>query len=74
MVLSSDAKKTGFFVCFVLFCFLATSNLEQKFVSLNTLLHHKPLPAIIAGFIQVQLFLPSLFIYNVNSGHLYVVW
>ena len=40
MVLSSDAKKRGFVLfCFVLFCFLATSNLEQKFVSLNTLLY-----------------------------------
>ena len=31
------------------------------------------MPAI-AGFIQVQLFLPSLFIDNVKSDHLYVVW
>ena len=29
---------------------------------------------VIDGFIQVQLFLPSLFIDNVKSDHLYVVW
>ena len=49
-----------------------TSNLGQKFATLNTLLYHKLLP-VIAGFIQVQLFLP-LYIYDVKSYHLYVVW
>ena len=48
------------------------SNLGQKFAALNILIHSKLLPAI-AGFIQVQLFLPSLFIDNVKSDHLYVV-
>ena len=42
-----------------------TSNLGQKFAALNTLLYLKLLPAI-AGFIQVQQFLASLFIDNVN--------
>ena len=50
-----------------------TSNLGQKFAALNILLYRKRLPAI-AGFIQVQLFLPSLFVDNVKSDHLYVVW
>ena len=50
-----------------------TSNLGQKFAALNILLYRKLLPAI-AGFIQVQLFQPSLFIGNVKSDHLYVVW
>ena len=50
-----------------------TSNLEQKFAALNILIYSKLLLAI-AGLIQVQLFLPSLFIDNVKSYHLYVVW
>ena len=50
-----------------------TSNLGQKFAALNILLYRKLLTAI-AGFIQVQLFLTSLFIDNVKSDHLYVVW
>ena len=50
-----------------------TSNLGQKFATLNTVLYHKLLPAI-AGFIQVQKFLASLFIENVKSDYLYVVW
>ena len=50
-----------------------TSNLGQKFASLKTLLYHKLLPAI-AGFIQVHQFLTSLFIDNVKSDDLYVVW
>ena len=50
-----------------------TSNLRQKFAALNILLYRKLLLAI-AGFIQVQLFLPSLFIDNVKSDDLYVVW
>ena len=50
-----------------------TSNLAQKFAALNILIYCKLLPAI-AGFIQVQLFLPSLFKDNVKSDHLYVVW
>ena len=50
-----------------------TSNLGQKFAALNILLYRQLLPAI-AGFIQVQLFLPSLFIDKVKSDHLYVVW
>ena len=50
-----------------------TSNLGQKFRALNILLYLKLFPAI-ADFIQVQLFLPSLFIDNVKSDHLYVVW
>ena len=49
-----------------------TSNL-QKFAKLNILLYRKLLTAI-AGFIQVQLFLPSLFMDFVKSDHLYVVW
>ena len=50
-----------------------TSNLGQKFAALNIVLYRKLLHAI-AGFIQVKLFLPSLFIDNVKSHHLYVVW
>ena len=50
-----------------------TSNLGQKFAALDILLYRKLLP-VIAGFIQVQLFLPSLFINNVKSDHQYVVW
>ena len=49
-----------------------TSNFGQKFSALNILLYRKLLPTI-AGFIQLQLFLPSLFIDNVKSDHLYVV-
>ena len=50
-----------------------TSNLGQKFGSLNTLLYQK-LPPSIAGCIQVQQFLASLFIDNVKYYHLYDVW
>ena len=50
-----------------------TSNLWQKFAALNILLYRKLLPPI-AIFIQAQLFLPSLFIDNVKSDDLYVVW
>ena len=50
-----------------------TNNLGQKFAALNILIYSKLLPAI-TSFIQVQLFLPSLFIDNVKSDHLYVVW
>ena len=48
-----------------------TSNLGQKFESLNTILYHKLLPAI-AKFIQVHQFLGSLFIDNVKSDHQYM--
>ena len=48
-----------------------TSNLGQKFAALYILLYRKLLPAI-AGFIQVQLFLPSLFTNHIKSDHLYV--
>ena len=50
-----------------------TNILGQKFAALNILLYRKLLHAIV-GFIQVQLFLPSLFIDNIKSDHLYVVW
>ena len=50
-----------------------TSNLGQNFASLNILIYRKLLPAI-AGIIQVLQFLPSLFIDNEKSDHLYVVW
>ena len=49
-----------------------TSNLGQKFASLNTLLYHKLLPAI-AEFIQFHQYLASLFLANVKSDHLYVL-
>ena len=44
-----------------------TSNLGQKFAQLNTLLYHKLLHAI-------ALAISSLFIDNVTTNHLYVVW
>ena len=50
-----------------------TCNPGQNSAALNTLLYLKLLPAI-AVFIQVQQFIASLFIDNVKSDHLYVVW
>ena len=49
-----------------------TSNLGQKFATLNILLYRKQLHAI-AGFIQVQLYLPSLFIDNVKPDDSYKI-
>ena len=49
-----------------------TSNLGQKFATVNTILYLKLLPAI-AGFIQVQQFLASLFTDHVKFDYMLFV-